>query len=129
MTKVEAKLKEEIKTLKTTVKEQQEVIDIFNQEEDPRLGDIVEDEVTKFKGTAMARTKWLFGCNRITIQPLATKPKDGNLEVPGMEVFDQPQVKTVKKTQVGIEPKAKKKRKGPGGPIETPKQKAMTGMR
>lgn len=33
------------------------------------LGDLVEDKHTGFKGTAYGRTQWLYGCERITVQP------------------------------------------------------------
>lgn len=63
------------------------------------LGDKVKDSVTGFKGIAVARTNWLHGCDRITIQPEGVD-KDGKL----FETFsfDEPQliilkVKKVKK--------------------------------
>jgi len=60
------------------------------------LGDKVKDTVTGFKGIAIARTIWLHGCARITVQPEGVQ-KDGKLYE--TQVFDEPQliVLTVKK--------------------------------
>jgi len=33
------------------------------------LGDLVRDVYTGFTGTAIARTEWLHGCVRITVEP------------------------------------------------------------
>ena len=79
------------------------------------LGDQVIDAVTGFSGIALARTTWLHGCDRITIQPRV----DRKGEVPGMEVFDEPQIKVTKRAVVksqGIDT---------GGPIPTPTQKGL----
>ena len=37
------------------------------------LGSTVEDEITGVTGLVVARTKWLYGCIRITIQPAELK--------------------------------------------------------
>ena len=34
-----------------------------------QLGDKVKDPITGITGIAVARTNWLHGCNRITVQP------------------------------------------------------------
>ena len=34
-----------------------------------KLGSRVKDMYTGFTGTATARTEWLYGCNRIAIEP------------------------------------------------------------
>lgn len=34
-----------------------------------KLGDIVRDTISGFKGVLVARTEWLNGCVRLTIQP------------------------------------------------------------
>jgi len=39
------------------------------------LGDIARDTITGFQGVVVARTKWLHGCERITLQP--KEMKDG----------------------------------------------------
>lgn len=33
------------------------------------LGDVVKDTITGFKGVIVARTDWLNGCVRMTVQP------------------------------------------------------------
>lgn len=33
------------------------------------LGDRVQDVISGIKGIVVAKTQWLFGCNRITIEP------------------------------------------------------------
>lgn len=38
-----------------------------------KLGDLVKDTYTGFTGIAVARTIWLYGCNRIVIEPTALK--------------------------------------------------------
>jgi hypothetical protein len=88
------------------------------------LGDEVKDTVTGFSGVAVARTKWMFGCDRITIQPKAKKDKDGKQELQNMEVFDEPQVKVTKRTG-----KPKPEDDDLGGPIPTPSQKPAADLR
>ena len=51
------------------------------------LGDVAMDTITGFQGVAIARTEWLYGCRRITLQPQALhdgKPIDSH-------TFDEPQ--------------------------------------
>ena len=43
-----------------------------------KLGDEVKDKITGFKGIAIARSIWLTGCDRITIQPKGLD-KDGKI--------------------------------------------------
>jgi hypothetical protein len=33
------------------------------------LGDVARDTVTGFEGVVVAKTKWLHGCERLTLQP------------------------------------------------------------
>jgi hypothetical protein len=40
-----------------------------------KLGDKVTDSITGFSGIAVARTEYLYGCVRITVQP--TELRDG----------------------------------------------------
>lgn len=55
------------------------------------LGDRVKDRITGFMGIVVARTKWLNGCTRITIQPETLK--DGNpIET---QCFDEPQLELI----------------------------------
>ena len=59
-----------------------------------KLGQVVRDKISGNEGTAIARTEWLNGCVRITIQPEGTKdgcPFD-NFTV------DEPQIEVVKAT-------------------------------
>lgn len=60
------------------------------------LGDEVQDIVTGFKGIAIARTEWLYGCARITIQPPVGK--DG--KVSDNCTFDEPAIKVLKSGKV-----------------------------
>lgn len=57
------------------------------------LGDVVRDKITGFTGVAIGRTKWIHGCERITIQPQELKegkPIDSH-------TFDLPQLELVTK--------------------------------
>jgi hypothetical protein len=58
------------------------------------VGDIAKDTVTGFQGMAVARTEWLNGCVRITIQPQELKKDGGTIEP---EHFDEQQLAMVKK--------------------------------
>lgn len=78
------------------------------------LGDKVKDSVTGFTGIAVARTTWLHGCDRITIQPEGLT-KEG--KVHDNHTFDEMQlvivkVGTIKSTREG----AGKTKKITGGP-------------
>lgn len=42
------------------------------------LGALVKDKVTGFKGKIIARTEWLYGCRRYTVQPEGIN-KEGKL--------------------------------------------------
>lgn len=59
-----------------------------------KLGQVVRDKISGNEGTAVARTEWLNGCVRISIQPEGTK--DGN----PYEAFvvDEPQLEVVRAT-------------------------------
>ncbi len=57
-----------------------------------KLGQVVRDKLSGNEGTAIARTEWLHGCVRITIQPVGTK--DG---VPFDNfTVDEPQLEVVR---------------------------------
>lgn len=57
-----------------------------------KLGDRVKDIYTGFEGIAAARTSWLHGCDRITIEPTELD-KDG---MPGKcQVFDEQRIELV----------------------------------
>jgi len=51
------------------------------------LGDRVRDRISGIEGIAIARTEWLFGCVRISVQPFGEK--DGR--PPDNFVVDEPQ--------------------------------------
>lgn len=61
-----------------------------------KLGDEIEDIVTGFKGIAIAKTSWLYGCDRITIQPKVDK--EGKNQ--DNETFDEESVRLIKKEKV-----------------------------
>jgi hypothetical protein len=65
-----------------------------------KLGAKVRDTITNFQGIAVARTEWLHGCIRITIQPPVRK--DGTL--PDPQSFDEPQVFAVEQRRHGPKP-------------------------
>ena len=69
-----------------------------------KLGDEIEDIVTGFKGIAIAKTSWLYGCDRITIQPKVDK--DG--KCPDNQTFDEESVRLVKKEKVKGDTRKKK---------------------
>jgi len=57
-----------------------------------KLGDQVRDCYTKFEGIATARTEYLYGCTRITIEP--TKLVDG--KPVDAQWFDEQRVELIK---------------------------------
>ena len=76
-----------------------------------KLGSIVKDRLTGIKGTAIARTEWLHGCVRITIQPEGvTKEKKAY----DSHTADEQQIEVIKEADV---PKARV-----GGPHDEPRR-------
>jgi len=61
------------------------------------VGDEVKDQITGFKGIAMARTNFLYGCVRIEVQPQKLKA-DKNIEE--SVYFDETQLIVIKKQAV-----------------------------
>lgn len=55
------------------------------------LGSKVKDKVTGFEGIATARTEWLTGCVRISVQPIVRK--GGSLKAE--EWFDESRLKVL----------------------------------
>ena len=58
-----------------------------------KCGDFAKDSITGFEGVAIARTEWLNGCARITLQPKALhegKPVEA-------QTFDELQLDVVTK--------------------------------
>lgn len=62
------------------------------------LGDKVKDTVTGFEGVAVARHSYLFGCNRISVQP----PVNGEGKVPDTSTFDEPQLEVLATQVISI---------------------------
>ena len=56
-----------------------------------KLGTYVEDPVTGFKGIAENRATYLYGCDRICVQP--RMKEDGT--IPDSRMFDEPQLLTI----------------------------------
>jgi hypothetical protein len=86
---------------------------IFKQKGKIELGQQVMDTVTGFTGIAVARTKWLHGCARVTIQP----PVDKDGKVPDNNTFDELQIKVVEEVE-------NKPDRWAGGPNPNPVQKS-----
>ena len=63
-----------------------------------KLGDTVQDMVSGLKGIAVARTYWLFGVSRITLQP----PVDKDGQVPKNYCCDEPQVSVINEVSQGV---------------------------
>lgn len=67
-----------------------------------KRGDVIRDTITGFKGVLTARTEWLNGCVRLTIQP--QELKDGKpieshtFDVEQCELVETAKPKTVKPT-------------------------------
>lgn len=78
------------------------------------LGDKVRDQVTGYEGIAVARTEWLHGCARITVQP-ANLDKDG--KPPETVTFDELQLTRV------VEQVVASGNRGTGGPRPEPQQR------
>lgn len=57
------------------------------------LGSHVRDIYTGFEGTLVARTAWLHGCDRLTIEPRKVK-EDGSLA--DSMTFDAPRIELIK---------------------------------
>jgi len=60
------------------------------------LWDEIKDLVTGFKGIAVARSEFLYGCTRIAVQPEVDK--EGKIAYPSW--FDEPQLKILKSKKV-----------------------------
>lgn len=72
----------------------------------PTLGDLAKDTITGFCGVVIARTEWLTGCDRLTLQP--RELKDGK-PIDSVS-FDITQLKIVKR---GVTPYTPKNTGGP----------------
>lgn len=79
------------------------------------LGDEVEDLITGFRGVAIAHHHYLHGCDRFTVQP---KKLGSDKKPVGLETFDVPQLKLIKKNS--FVPVPQPKETPPGGPQHEP---------
>lgn len=75
-----------------------------------QLGDKARDKVTGYEGICVARTDWISGCARLTLQPPAGK--DG--KIPDAQTFDEPMLELVKAQVLPTGPQKK------GGPRPEP---------
>lgn len=64
------------------------------------LGDIAKDAITGFKGTVIARTEYLYNCDRLTLQPKGLK--DGKRY--DCATFDEPAVELVEHAEKAYVP-------------------------
>ena len=58
-----------------------------------QLGDVVKDRITGFKGVVIARTDWLNGCVRMSVQPEKLGSDGKPIE---SQVFDVEQLELIK---------------------------------
>lgn len=82
------------------------------------LGDKVRDRVTGFEGVAVAKTTWLSGCDRFTVQPQGVTAEWKTLDT---ETFDVTQLEVVEAGAVQIE------RRDTGGPRPEPAMRQDVG--
>lgn len=74
-----------------------------------QIGDQVRDKVTGFSGIVVARTEWLNGCIRLTVQPEKLTKDKG---VAPTETFDIEQLLVTKAGKVAPKP-AERRTNGP----------------
>lgn len=78
-----------------------------------QLGDKCKDLVTGYEGVVVARTEWLNGCIRVTLQ-CDKLDKDGKPQ--DTYTFDEPQLVVLKTRKVAIGSR------DTGGPVPNPQQ-------
>lgn len=80
-----------------------------------KLGQKVRDTITGLEGIAVARTVWMYGCVRITVQPMEVK--EGK---PAEMVFvDEPQLEIVReKAAPEAAPAHGPRSSDPGRPVD-----------
>lgn len=72
------------------------------------VGDRVKEKISGFKGVIVAKTEWLYGCTRFTVQP---EKLDKEGAVQKTETFDEPQLELIKTGAVkGASPKLEEER-------------------
>lgn len=64
-----------------------------------RLGDKVRDQITGYEGIAVARTDWLHGCARITVQPDAL---DDTGKIRDAVTFDELQLTVIETAKAAV---------------------------
>lgn len=75
-----------------------------------KLGDHVKDSYTGFEGTAIGKSKWLYGCTRILIEPTKLL-EDG--KVADSVWFDEQRVVLVRQQERKISEQSKATTGGP----------------
>lgn len=78
------------------------------------LGDLVIDKVSGIKGIAIGRTTWLYGCERVTIQPVGKNEHGGPIDAFSV---DTPQIEVIKAAQAKSDPKPIERRTGGPMPV------------
>ena len=68
-----------------------------------KLGDIVQDRISGFKGIVIARTEWLYGCTGIGVKPTKSKKLKDDGTPADIQWFDEPSLDSTAKD--------------PGGPV------------
>lgn len=74
-----------------------------------KLGSKVKDTLTGFEGIAVARTEWLYGCTRISIEP--TQLEKG--EPIAIHSFDEQRVQVLEERAPTVSPDSSATRGGP----------------
>jgi len=96
------------------------------------LGDEVRDCVTGFRGVAVGKTKWLYGCERVVVQP--RELRDG--KVIDALSFDAPQLEIVQRAVVKVRGGQERQEypagqhewhSEPGGPRPEPQRREIPG--
>jgi hypothetical protein len=86
------------------------------------LGDLVKDKVTGFTGIVSAYSRFLSGCDRVSVQPRDLK--DGGVRM--TEAFDILQLEIVEKAAVIVETRAVVDRTGGPRPDVTQRPGAVS---
>ena len=66
---------------------------------DVTLGDLAKDSITGFEGVVVAKTEWISGCDRLTLQPQRLD-KEGGVKL--TQTFDVTQLVLVRKAVIVI---------------------------
>ena len=91
------------------------------------LGDLCKDKITGYEGICVARTEWLNGCWRVTLQ---AQKLDKDDKVPEGYTFDEPQIEIKKKGKVKVLVDGTKVgTKDTGGPRDNPVRGAASPKR